>query len=101
MPILYQRRWAICSSRSLRNKYSPADDNSPRVAGADTSSITLSFCFWELSQRADIKKKLQIELDEAMLDPRFIPDISILQQLPYMNAFVTEGMLFSFPTERL
>jgi len=36
-------------------------------------------------------KKLQAELDEAMADPRAIPDISTLQRLPYLNAFIKEG----------
>jgi cytochrome P450 len=64
-----------------------------RLAGSDTTSISLTFCFWELSQRADILKKLHAELDEVMIDPRVIPNISVLQKLPYMNAFIKEGVL--------
>jgi cytochrome P450 len=64
-----------------------------RIAGSDTTSIALTFCFWELSQRTDILKKLQAELDEVMIDPRVIPNISVLQKLPYMNAFIKEGVL--------
>jgi hypothetical protein len=30
-------------------------------------------------------------MDEAMLDPRIIPDISVLQKLSYLNAFIKEG----------
>jgi hypothetical protein len=37
--------------------------------------------------------KLQTELDQAMPDPRAIPDISVLQKLPYLNAFIKEGVL--------
>ncbi|KAF5364054.1 hypothetical protein D9756_000128 [Leucocoprinus leucothites] len=62
------------------------------IAGSDTSSISLSFLFWELSRRPEILKKLQAELDEAMPDPRTIPDISVLQELPYLNAFIKEGL---------
>jgi hypothetical protein len=36
-------------------------------------------------------KKLQQELDEAMPDSHTIPDITTLQRLPYLNAFVKEG----------
>jgi len=36
-------------------------------------------------------RKLQAELDLAMPDARVIPDISVLQKLPYLNAFVKEG----------
>ena len=36
-------------------------------------------------------RKLQAELDLAMPDPRVIPDIAVLQKLPYLNAFIKEG----------
>ncbi|KAF8901790.1 cytochrome P450 [Mucidula mucida] len=62
------------------------------IAGSDTTSTTLSYFFWELSRRPDIAKKLHAELDEAMVDPRAIPDISVLQNLPYLNAFIKEGL---------
>ncbi|KAJ3570031.1 hypothetical protein NP233_g4668 [Leucocoprinus birnbaumii] len=62
------------------------------IAGSDTSSISLSYFFWELSRRPDILKKLQAEVDEVMTDSRAIPDISVLQELPYLNAFIKEGL---------
>ncbi|KAF8627933.1 hypothetical protein AX17_006088 [Amanita inopinata Kibby_2008] len=62
------------------------------VAGADTTSTTLTYLFWELSRRADIAKKLQAELDEAMPNSRNLPDISVIQDLPYLNAFIKEGL---------
>ncbi|KAF9443296.1 cytochrome P450 [Macrolepiota fuliginosa MF-IS2] len=62
------------------------------IAGSDTSSTSLSYFFWELSRRPDILKKLQIEIDEVMPDSRAIPDISVLQELPYLNAFIKEGL---------
>ncbi|KAF9023114.1 cytochrome P450 [Hymenopellis radicata] len=62
------------------------------IAGSDTTSTTLSYFFWELSRRPDIAKKLHAELDEIMVDPRVIPDISVLQNLPYLNAFIKEGL---------
>ena len=61
------------------------------MAGTDTTSTTITYLFWELSRRPDIIKKLQVELDEAMTDSRVLPDISVLQQLPYLNAFMKEG----------
>jgi hypothetical protein len=39
---------------------------------------------------------LQAELDQAMPDPRAIPDIAVLQDLPYLNAFVKEGQSTHF-----
>ncbi|KAF5369696.1 hypothetical protein D9615_010147 [Tricholomella constricta] len=75
------------------------------IAGSDTTSTSLSYFFWELSRRADIMKKLQAELDEAMPDAGVIPDLSVLQDLPYLNAFLKEGLrLYSAapsPLERI
>ncbi|KZT70257.1 cytochrome P450 [Daedalea quercina L-15889] len=62
------------------------------VAGVDTSSTTLSYLLWELSRRADIAKRLQAELDEAMPDRAVIPDAVALTKLPYLNAFIKEGL---------
>jgi hypothetical protein len=62
-----------------------------RVAGSDTTSTTMAYMFWELSRRPDIMKKLQAEMDEAMADAKVVPDISVLQELPYLSAFMKEG----------
>ncbi|KAK2465864.1 hypothetical protein APHAL10511_001505 [Amanita phalloides] len=62
------------------------------IAGADTTSTTLAYLFWELSRRADIAKKLQAELEDAMPNSRHLPDISVIQELPYLNAFIKEGL---------
>jgi Cytochrome P450 len=62
-----------------------------RIAGSDTGSTSLSYFFWELSRRGDIMKKLQQELDEVMPDSQTIPDVLVLQRLPYLNAFIKEG----------
>lgn len=62
------------------------------IAGCDTTSTTLSYLCWELSRRVDLVEKLQIELDHAMPDCRSIPDIATLQQLPFLNAFIKEGL---------
>jgi len=62
------------------------------IAGVDTSSTTLSYMFWELSRRPDIVKRLQTELDDAMPDRRVIPDMAVLNRLPFFNAFIKEGL---------
>ncbi|EAU82615.2 cytochrome P450 11B1 [Coprinopsis cinerea okayama7 len=62
------------------------------IAGADTSSTTISYILWELSRRPDIVAKLQAELDEAIPDSRAIPDIAILQELPYLNGLIKEAL---------
>ncbi|TFY68558.1 hypothetical protein EVJ58_g933 [Rhodofomes roseus] len=62
------------------------------VAGVDTSSTTLSYLLWELSRRTDIARRLQAELDEVMPDRAVIPDAVTLTKLPYLNAFIKEGL---------
>ena len=51
----------------------------------------MSYFFWELSRRPDMMQKLRAELEEAMPDSMSIPDISVLQSPPYLNAFIKEG----------
>ncbi|KAI0828042.1 cytochrome P450 [Trametes gibbosa] len=62
------------------------------IAGCDTSSTTLSYLFWELSRRKDIERSLQAELDEYMPDRKAVPDLATLNKMPYLNAFVKEGL---------
>ncbi|KAI0371502.1 cytochrome P450 [Pilatotrama ljubarskyi] len=62
------------------------------VAGTDTSSTTLSYLFWELTRRKDIMRNLQAELDEYMPDRKAVPDFATLCKLPYLNAFIKEGL---------
>ncbi|KAJ8517764.1 hypothetical protein ONZ45_g5122 [Pleurotus djamor] len=89
--------------RLLQYKYSTTNQMMPdldivsecmghMVAASDTTSTSLSYFFWELSRRPDIVQKLRAELDEVMPDSKRIPDISVLQSLPYLNAFVKEGL---------
>ena len=96
----FRNAWATCASESYllglvlliqRLIYSF------RIAGSDTTSTSLSYFFWELSRRADIMKKLQAELDETMADTGTIPSLSVLQEMPYLNAFIKEGSPFSIP----
>lgn len=65
------------------------------MAGTDTTSTSITYLFWELSRRPDIMKKLQAELDEAIPDAKVLPDISVLQELPYLSAFMKEGKSLS------
>jgi hypothetical protein len=64
------------------------------IGACDTTSTTLSYLCWELSRRPDISGKLQAELDTVMPDCKTFPDISILQDLPYLSLFVKEGSLY-------
>lgn len=62
------------------------------IGACDTTSTTLSYLCWELSRRADIAGKLQAELDTVIHGCETFPDISVLQDLPYLAAFVKEGL---------
>jgi hypothetical protein len=64
------------------------------IGACDTTSTTLSYLCWELSRRPDISGKLQAELDTVMPDCKTFPDISILQDLPYLSVFIKEGSLY-------
>jgi hypothetical protein len=70
-----------------------ADHHLDRIAGSETSSTTLAYLLWELTCSPDIMQKLQTEVDGIMPDGnREIPDLSVLQALPYMTAFIQEGV---------
>ncbi|KAF8646155.1 hypothetical protein AX16_007380 [Volvariella volvacea WC 439] len=93
-PSLLQRLLSYCSSDNTH--MSDCDIISEcmghMIAGSDTTSTTLSYFFWELSRRPDIVAHLLSELEDAMPNPKAIPDFSVLQSLPYLNAFIKEGL---------
>jgi len=62
------------------------------IAGSETSSTTLIYLLWQLSCNSDVTQKLQAEIEGVMSDPHVIPDLAVLQELPYLNAFVQEGL---------
>jgi len=66
------------------------------MAGTDTTSISMTYFLWELTRRPDIVNKLRAELDEAMPEPKVLPEIAALNELPYLNAFMKEGLLALF-----
>jgi cytochrome P450 len=59
----------------------------------------MTYFLWELSRNPEVSKKLQAEIDTAMPDAGVIPDLSALQELPYLAAFIQEGenKFFDFP----
>jgi len=60
------------------------------IAGTDTTSLTITFILWELSNRPEIMRKLQAELDEALPDVTCIPEMGTLDHLPYFNSVMNE-----------
>jgi hypothetical protein len=86
--------WVFSSFRDRAFAY-----RTSRVAGTDTTSISLSYFLWELTRRQDILRKLRDEIDAVMPDPGAIPDIKILNGMEYLNAFIKEGKHVSvFPS---
>lgn len=86
---LYPNTWVICASLPPRSGYHKLLSYS--IGACDTTSTTLAYLCWELSRRSDMAKKLQAELDTVMPDCKTLPDITVLQDLPYLSAFVKEG----------
>jgi cytochrome P450 len=88
--MLYRSTWATSASCLSRSQLY-LDLLVFSIAGVDTSSTAISYTLWELSRRPDIVRKLQPEIDDAMHDPKIIPDISVLNQLPVLNAIIKES----------
>ncbi|KAL1678133.1 cytochrome P450 [Schizophyllum commune] len=89
---LLQYRDPVTGLSTLREKEIIAEAVGHTIAGTDTTAISLSYLCWELGRRPDIAARLTAELDDAMDDPTGVPDMSVLQSLPYLNAFVKEGL---------
>ncbi|KAI9513228.1 cytochrome P450 [Russula earlei] len=86
------RYYAEASSHTTSDRDVISEHMGHIIGGCDTTSTTLSYLFWELSRRPDIATKLRVELDTAMPDCQTLPEISILQDLPYLSAFIKEGL---------
>ncbi|KAG9002055.1 hypothetical protein FRB94_004147 [Tulasnella sp. JGI-2019a] len=65
------------------------------IAGVETSSTTLTYMMYNLARYPTVLAKLREEIDPLMHGEdgrRQIPDISVLNKLPYLNAFYMESM---------
>ncbi|KAI0034864.1 cytochrome P450 [Vararia minispora EC-137] len=60
------------------------------AAGVETTATMISYACWEISRRPDIAQKLREELDSYMPDPKCIPDIAVLNGLPFLSAVLKE-----------
>lgn len=63
----------------------------------DTTSVLISYTCWELSRRPDIARTLHAELDGVMHDNKTIPDISVLDRLPFLNSVIKESLRLHCP----
>ncbi|KAJ2996575.1 hypothetical protein NUW58_g937 [Xylaria curta] len=67
-------------------------------AGVETTSYSLSLGSYHILSNRDILSMLKKELNEAIPDPRDIPNINTLMQLPYLTCVVNESLRFSYGT---
>ncbi|KAL6788177.1 cytochrome P450 [Trichoderma sp. SZMC 28012] len=65
-------------------------------AGTETTSWTLAVITYYLLTQPEILKKLTEELRTVVDDPKSLPPWSTLEQLPYLNAVMTEGLRLSY-----
>ncbi|KAG8860571.1 hypothetical protein FRB96_003825 [Tulasnella sp. 330] len=74
-----------------------AEATAHTIAGVDTSSTVISYMLYNLTSRPDILAELRAEIDPLMPNDgeggnRRVPDISVLNKLPYLTAFVKESL---------
>ena len=62
------------------------------IAGTDTTATTLSYILYAIATHKDVLLGLRAEIDPLMSDAQVIPDIGVLNKLPYLIALVKECM---------
>ncbi|KAJ9669390.1 hypothetical protein H2201_000257 [Coniosporium apollinis] len=65
-------------------------------AGSETSAKALTHTIFYLSSNPEILRRLREEITAVMPDASAIPCWSVLEQLPYFTAVVTEGLRLSY-----
>jgi cytochrome P450 len=61
-------------------------------AATDTTSVVLSFLFWELALHQDLQDKLRSEVQSVQTLPGSVPAHQSLVRLPFLNAVIQETM---------
>jgi cytochrome P450 len=62
-------------------------------AATDTTSVVLSFLFWELALNSELQEKLRSELQQSPITPGSnTPAHQSLANLPFLNAVIQETM---------
>ena len=52
------------------------------LAGTETTSVVLTYCFWQLARNRSVEQRLQQELDENMADSGDMLGLNVLANLP-------------------
>lgn len=88
----------------LNSKLPPEERTSTRlwqdgqvtvIAGTLTTAWALSVVTYHLLTTPQVLKKLKEELATAIIDPSISPQLSVLEQLPYLTACIQEGLRLS------
>jgi benzoate 4-monooxygenase len=62
------------------------------IAGSDTTSNTSCALLYHCLTRPDVVRKLQAELDAAIMDVDQVPHYAQVKDLPYLDAIIKETM---------
>jgi benzoate 4-monooxygenase len=62
------------------------------IAGSDTTSNTSCALLYHVLTRPDVGRKLQAELDAAIMDVDQVPTYAQVKDLPYLDAVIKETM---------
>ncbi|KAI0888399.1 cytochrome P450 [Annulohypoxylon maeteangense] len=65
-------------------------------AGTITASWTLSVITYVLLTKPEMLAKLTKELEDAIDDPRHLPNWNVLETLPYLDGVIQEGLRLSY-----
>ncbi|KAF5355464.1 hypothetical protein D9758_006320 [Tetrapyrgos nigripes] len=83
--------------RSLRPSRRSLVDEAFSLLGAGSDTVGNTSCIATLYalSNPDICRKVKEELRQAWPDPETVPELTVLEQLPYLTAFIKESLRFS------
>lgn len=65
-------------------------------AGFETTMYSLSVASYHLLANPNLLTRLRAELTEAIVDPKQVPHLDTLMQLPYLTCVINETLRFSY-----
>ncbi|GJN88360.1 hypothetical protein Rhopal_001325-T1 [Rhodotorula paludigena] len=88
-------RLSTCTNSMLGERWPERDVTAECIdhflAGTETTSTSMTYIMYTLSNRPDVMKRLQEELD-GFMGLSEVPDIQGLARQPYLNAVIKEGL---------
>lgn len=72
------------------------------AAGMETTMYAMSTCCYHVLSSPRVLRTLKNELENAIPEPRNIPSLGVLEQLPYLTCTINEALRFAYGvTQRL